>query len=298
MIFKIGLGTVQFGQDYGIANGRGKVPPGEVAQILDYARSARVECLDTAFNYGESEAVIGEYLEKYPGSFKVVSKFSSLGQVEGSLEESLQRLRVKELYGYLLHRFDDIKESPAAWENVVQLKKQGKIQKAGFSLYSPEELVFLLDKKIDFDIVQVPFSIFDRRFEEYFGILKKKKVEIQARSVFLQGLFFMDPDDLPVSLQGARPRLKELQQIAGDQKISIEALCLNFVALNPDIDKVLIGVDSLQQLENNIRALGLKNAVQGICGHLNGLKVEDEGILLPYKWGKRDVKTGAFSAKV
>jgi len=180
MISKISLGTVQFGQDYGIAN-RGKIPKSEVAQILDYAKSVGIECLDTAFNYGESELVIGEYLREHPGSFKIVSKFSSLEQVEEFLEKSLERLGVDELYGYLLHRFEDIKENGKNWNEMVSLRKLGKVKKIGFSLYSPEELAFLLDKKINFDIVQIPYSVFDRRFEQYFDILKNKKIELDRK---------------------------------------------------------------------------------------------------------------------
>lgn len=292
MISKISLGTVQFGQDYGIANVRGKVPKGEVAQILDYAKSVGIKCLDTAFNYGESELVIGEYLREHLGSFKIVSKLPSLGQVEEFLEKSLQRLGVKQLYGCLLHRFDDMIKNGDTWNEVIRLKKQGKVKKIGFSLYSPAELVFLLGKEINFDVVQIPYSVFDRRFEEYFDALKKKKIEIQARSIFLQGLFFMDSNDLPASLQGARSQLEGLRQIAQDQKISIEALCLNFVLLNPSVDKILIGVDSLKQLKNNIASLDLKASVKRVYGQLSKLRVEEEGILLPYKW---DVKNRALS---
>ena len=288
MISKISLGTVQFGQDYGIANIRGKVPKDEVTQILDYAKSAGIECLDTAFNYGESESVIGKYFKEHPGSFKIISKLSSLKGAQRSLEQSLQRLEVSELYGYLLHRFEDIKENADGWNEMIGLKKQGKVKKIGFSLYSPDELVFLLDKEISFDIVQVPYSVFDRRFEEYFDILRKKKIEIQVRSIFLQGLLFMNSNDLPASLEAARLPLEKLQRIAEDQKIFTEALCLNFVMLNPHIDTAVIGVDSLNQLKGNVASLNLKTDVKRLYNQLNKLRIEEENILLPYKWNLKN----------
>ena len=59
----------------------------------------------------------------------------------------------------------------------------------GCSLYEPTELLDLLEIGIVPDIVQVPYSILDRKFEPYFELLKEKGVEIHTRSVFLQGLY-------------------------------------------------------------------------------------------------------------
>lgn len=290
MISKISIGTVQFGQDYGIANARGKVSKNETAEILDYAKSVGIHCLDTAFAYGVSEFVIGEYLRGNPSGFKIVSKLPPLeqykpGKVEEFLEQSLQRMGIKRLYGYLLHRFNDILINGHIWDDLVRFKKNGKIEKIGFSLYSPDELVFLLSMGINFDMIQVPYSVFDRRFEKYFDLLNKKEIEIQVRSIFLQGLVFLSPDNLPVSLQAAKPQLEKLQEIAEDRKIPVEALCLDFVLLNPHIDKVVIGVDSLSQLKNNVASVDFVDSFQEVYGQLSRVKIEREDILLPYKWG-------------
>lgn len=289
MVSRLSLGTVQFGQDYGIANKNGKVPPGEAAEILDYAQSVGVDCLDTAFAYGESENVIGKYLREKPNNFKIVSKCPSLepyrpGKVEGFLEQSLGRLGIKKLYGYLLHRSSDIFINGDPWNELARFKKNGSVKKIGFSLYSPDELVSLLDRGIDFDIVQVPYSIFDRRFEKYFDLLKRNGKEIHVRSVFLQGLAFLSLNDLPVSLERAKPQLKNLRQIARERNITHEAICLNFVLINRHIDKVIIGVDSLAQVKSNVSSIGSLDNVREVYGQLSGIKVEQEDILLPYKW--------------
>ena len=52
---KVGLGTVQFGLDYGISNESGKTPQKEVHRILEFAISKGVDALDTAIAYGNSE---------------------------------------------------------------------------------------------------------------------------------------------------------------------------------------------------------------------------------------------------
>ncbi len=286
---KICLGTAQFGQDYGIANSLGKATKPQVADILNYAQSVGIFCLDTAWAYGDSESVIGECLRDKPGIFKIVSKLPSLGQyVPGKIAEffqqSLQRLGVHRLYGYLVHRFKDIVANEDIWKDLAMLKEEGKIEKVGVSLYSPDELVFLLDKEIKLDMVQIPYSIFDRRFEKYFEPLAKKGIAVHARSVFLQGVAFLNLDSLPVFLQEARPALANLQRIAHGEKIPAEALCLNFVLSNPAIDKVVIGVDSLAHLKNNVAAMNLLNKVRQIYSQLNSIEIEREEILLPYQW--------------
>jgi aryl-alcohol dehydrogenase-like predicted oxidoreductase len=57
---KIGLGTVQFGQAYGVSNTHGQVSPDEAARILSRAAQAGAMVLDTAANYGAAEAVLAE----------------------------------------------------------------------------------------------------------------------------------------------------------------------------------------------------------------------------------------------
>src|SRR5260370_40347080 len=104
------------------------------------------------------------------------------GKVESFLEVSLLRLGIKHLYGYLLHRCSDIFYNRELAIELSRLKRKGFVEKIGFSLYSPDELILLIDRGIDFDIIQVPYSIFDRRFEKYFDLLKKKGKEIQVRS--------------------------------------------------------------------------------------------------------------------
>lgn len=289
MISKIGLGTVQFGQDYGIANAKGQISKEEAFKILDYAKSVGIDCVDTASAYGVSEAIIGEYIKQKSNYFNVVSKLPSLeqhraGSVEKLLNQSMERIGVKSLYGYLVHKFNDVLIDDDIWRNLVHLKRSGFIEKIGFSLYSPDELVSLLDKETDFNIVQIPYSVFDRRFEDYFDVLQEKGVEVHVRSVFLQGLAFLNLNDLPVSFQQARPQLENLRRIAKERKIPVAALCLNFALLNPGIEKVIVGVDSLSHLKKNVASVDFMGRVKDVYAQLRKSEIEQEDVLLPYKW--------------
>jgi len=289
MIQKLAIGTAQFGTKYGIANKRGQIPKQEVFKILDYAYQFGVNTLDTAYIYGESEEIIGEFIYKSGKDFYVVSKLPDINgkessEINGHIIESLERLKTSKLYGYLIHKFDNYIQNGGIWEILMNLKKQGIVEKIGFSLYHPQELDILFDRKIKFDLIQLPYNIFDRRFERYFILLKDQNVEIHIRSIFLQGLFFLSPDDLPPKLKKAEKYLTQLQRLSKKYNLPINAICMNFVLTNPYIDKVLIGVDSLKQLEENIRAIDYYNKVENLKEMLSRLELNNEEILLPCRW--------------
>ena len=115
-------------------------------------------------------------------------------------------------------------------------------------------------------------------------LLRKKKITIYVRSVFLQGLVFMEPEALPGNLKKANNYLKILRNLAVENNISVNAVCLNFVLLNSYVDKVIMGVDSLKQLERNVDSIALIKKVKNIYKNLNILNIKDENILLPHKW--------------
>src|SRR5690625_7855413 len=99
---KIGLGTVQFGMEYGISNQSGQTPPNEVSAILASFRKKGGNLIDTAIAYGSSEIVLGN---EGVGEFSVISKFMPPARWGTSVEEqlafSLERLLVENLYCYM-----------------------------------------------------------------------------------------------------------------------------------------------------------------------------------------------------
>lgn len=291
MLDKIALGTVQFGIAYGISNKIGMVPEEEVAGILEYAHRKGINTLDTAYSYGETEKIIGEFISKSGKNFNIISKlpdlnFSDKADIEKHFFETLKKLQQQKIYGYLVHKFGNILKDKALLSKLESLKKKKLIQKIGASLYKTEELQYLLDNNMPFDMLQIPYSIFDRRFENYLGLLKKNNVEVHVRSVFLQGLVFLKPGNLPANLIDAGEYITKLQNLASGHGISISSLCLNFALLNTYIDKVIIGVDSLAHLKKNIEDTCLIEKVRNMRGVLNDLHIKDEDIILPYKWGK------------
>lgn len=283
---KLILGTVNFGIDYGISNKRGKIPKEEVKDILRFAYEKGIDILDTAYNYGNSEQVIGEIIKTEKLKFGIISKFPTKNKrnVLEVIEESLKRLNSNNIYGYMVHDFKSFLEYPEVWENIQKIKKQGKVEKIGFSLYTVKELKYILKNDYSFDIIQFPFSIFDQRFSGLLKKLKEKKVEIHIRSVFLQGLIYKNPEELEKRFIKIRSKMKRLHEVSKQKKIPLNAICINFVMLNKYIDKIVIGVENINNLKENVKFLEYRNNVKEIYHELVKLKEIDEKILLPYNW--------------
>ncbi len=283
---KLALGTAQFGLDYGINNESGKISNEEVFQILEFAVANGLDTLDTASAYGQSEEIIGQFVGKNSAGFKIISKISCSENREAKeeLAKSLGNLGMERIYACLVHKFSDFEQNQMLWQDLNNFKKGNIIKKIGFSIYKIEELEAILSSKVAFDILQVPYSIFDRRFERYFSLLRVAGVEICVRSVFLQGLAFKHPDDLSGSLTKIRGQLTKLRNLSAQFNLSITAICLNFALLNLNINKVIIGVDNFEHLRKCLDELEHMEKVKKICGDLAQLSIEDENIILPFNW--------------
>jgi len=198
--------------------------------------------------------------------------------------ESLTRLKTPSLYGYLFHDFSSYKKNPALLESLYKLRACGKIKKIGFSLYYPRELENLLMDKIEFDIVQIPLNIFDRRFLPYLDELSARKIEVHVRSIFLKGLVFKDLNLLPNYFDGLKPKLAQLKALSSKNNLPVGAICLNFAALIAAIKKIVIGVSTLENLKENIAYLELGEKAGKMLNMLDELKEDDENLILPVNW--------------
>ena len=273
---KLVLGTVQFGLQYGV-NSAGRPTQEAVKGILNEATKGGITTLDTSSAYGNSEEVLGESIAT-PEQFKIVSKYPKGETPVGEMfNSSLMRLKVDKLYGYLLHHFEVYKNNPKVWDEFVALKESGRVQKIGFSLYTPEELEFILNNDSPFDLIQVPFNIFDKKFLPYMKELHEKGVEIHVRSTFLQGLFFKDRNALPEKLLPMKKYLLQLDDFSKKTGLSISEIALNYNLQNPYIDGVLIGVDNVEQLQMNLNSV--KNTPIDI-----EIEVKEQELLNPVNW--------------
>lgn len=277
LVNKIGLGTVQFGLDYGISNKSGKTSIDEIKKILDIALSKGITILDTARSYGDAETVLGEC--NVSEKFKVVSKFisSDTETIDAQLQLSCEKLKTNHLYAYLAHRPVSIIKNKKEWDDLLELKEKGKVEKIGFSLNAVYEIEELLALNYSPDIIQVPYNYFDRRFEPTMIELKKQGCEIHTRSAFLQGLFFANTNELSVFFDEVKFQIKQLQDVYRNK---LPKMLLKYVLSKPFIDSTIIGVEHSVQLKENIEDLN-------DCEELpeNNFDIS-ENILMPSQWRK------------
>jgi aryl-alcohol dehydrogenase-like predicted oxidoreductase len=290
---KLALGTAQFGLNYGISNQGGQTPIQEVRRILELAKHAGIDTLDTAHLYGESETILGD-LHKLTRSFRVVTKTpilsgnsisdADIGIFNKALERSLNCLRRDSVTGILVHKANDLLaiNGERLYQWLVDMRSAGKTTKIGVSIYTPEQAIGLLDR-YDFDMLQAPLNLLDRRIMTTGLIdrLRARGMEIHVRSAFLQGLFFMHPSEIPESLAQARPFVEAIQQRAGDIGVSISALALSFLQRQSQVDRIVLGVDKAEQLATNLQAYATPIEDARV---FDGLACEDLSVIDPSTW--------------
>ena len=286
---KLILGTVQFGLDYGVNNTTGKPSKENIKSILDSAYNSGIQLLDTAEAYGDSQNKIGEYHNNSTNKFNVITKFSS--NVDGfslniieRVYNNLKILDVDKLYCYMFHSFNDFNKYFEKYrKDLLILKRDGIINNIGVSLYSNDEFESVLEFD-EITLIQLPFNLLDNNNKRG-NILKKakaKRIEIHTRSVFLQGLFFKNTSNLSIKIKPLRPYLNLLNDLC-DEEYKMNDLALNYVCNQNNIDKVLIGVDDVHQLESNILS-EKKNIEKELIENIEAINVKETKILNPSNW--------------
>lgn len=289
MLNKLVLGTANFGLNYGIANKK-KLTEKEISDILQAAKKYKMWGLDTAQGYGNAEQIIGRYIKD--SHFSIITKLSNKKyitetDVTREIKTSLSNLHVEKIDILLIHSFDNYqKYKETIVKGIYKLIKKGLVRQWGVSVYHINEVEQLLEDGNSNFAVEFPVNLFDRRFlvPGFIEKLKQKNCFLVGRSVFLQGLLMLQPDNLQGNLITVKKEIKKLIQLSRVHKIPVSAIALLFVLTQNSIDKVIIGVDSKEQLSQNIASVGYIERYKNVVKELDSLEVVDESIILPYKW--------------
>lgn len=259
---KIALGTAQFGLSYGIANHEGQISREDGKRILDLAAESGIDTIDTAIAYGDSELRLGKIGVR---SWRIISKLPVIPESCPDIQQwvteavcgSLQRLKIKKLNALLLHRPQQLfeKNGDSIYTILQSLKQDGVVDKIGVSIYDPSELDALCTR-FQFDLVQAPFNILDRRLIDsgWLVRLSDLDIELHVRSVFLQGLLLMSPFDRPGKFKSWEPLWSDWDRWLYLNGITPLQACLRYALSFPQISKVIVGVDSQKQLREIISA--------------------------------------------
>ena len=286
---KLALGTAQFGSSYGIVNQFGMVNFQNVKEIIELAREKKIDLIDTAIAYGDSEKAIGK---NNIFDFNVVTKLPPVPEntqdvkswVENKVNLSLSNLGLRNLYGLLIHNSESLtgNSGKELINSLNVIKSKGLVKKIGISIYDPYELDFLMHL-MKIDIVQVPFSIIDQRIETsgWLDKLYQAKVEVYARSVFLQGLLLLPQNNLPSKFNRWNYFWKKWHEWLNDNKLTALEATIKYALSIPKIKRVIVGVETKKQLKQITDVSGEK-----LPRIPSELSLEDTDLLCPFNWHK------------
>jgi len=272
-ISKITLGTAQLGLNYGISNIGGKPDFETSLKLIKFSYKNGITSFDTAPIYGNSEKILGAFISseaiKANHKLTIISKLSTVNIKEKitfdavykfirhQIIQSLKNLKSKNISFYLIHNASDIfLKDGIVIECLDHIKNEGLINHIGISVYHPDEVKAALNFK-EIDSIQIPINIFDQRCikTNLLKELSKKNYKIFARSIFLQGLFFINPKNLPTNLELAKKPLKKIKKISNQYQISIAKLAFLFIRDIPEITSLVFGAEKIEQIKENLEML-------------------------------------------
>ena len=258
---KIGLGTAQFGLDYGITNRAGRVRSEEVPRLLDLASRHGVDVLDTAPAYGASEGVLGQ---AGTAAFRIVTKTpkfgaagaaQAAGELVRTLERSLSRLRRQQVHGLLFHDPADLLGplGDTLWSEMERLQSEGLVERIGASFYEGSEIDEALSR-YPLGIVQLPFNALDARLVHGGQLtrLEQAGTEIHARSLFLQGLLLTE--DLAPQFRPIAAEVERLASAATEVGLTPVEGLLALAFRRTEISRFICGATNADELEQILAA--------------------------------------------
>lgn len=256
------LGTVQLGIDYGMVGSTKKPTQDAAFSVLDAAAKLGVNTWDTANNYGDSETVIGNWVAENRGPKpNIITKIGPLDHSsKAALRDDILRqtekcckdLQVDKLDMLMLHDFADYdKDRDVCTKVFADLKASGVIRTSAISAYSEHDYRVMADS--EFDAMQIPLNVFDWDKIENgeMDALKQAGKSVFTRSVYLQGLVFMDPQNLPEKMAFAKPTLEKYQALCKEFEVSPAVLALSYVLSIPAVTSVVLGCQNPEQVASN-----------------------------------------------
>jgi aryl-alcohol dehydrogenase-like predicted oxidoreductase len=253
------LGTVQLGLDYGIANSQGKPSSEQIEKIIQNALDCGINFFDTAQAYGSSEEALGKAFEKLKpeNDFFVISKLSpelnpkNKAEIEKAIEDSAAKFKSRAIWCMMLHRANWLEN----WKNglgwaLKEAKSKGLIKYIGSSVYTLEEAEASLDNP-DIDIIQLSCNFWDRKMEKA-GIFRKAAESDKLcfiRSIFLQGLLLMKPEEVKEKLPEAFEASRIWNKAANEIGVSLIELAASYPA---KLDcPLVVGAEKPEQIIEN-----------------------------------------------
>lgn len=257
MLPKIILGTANFGNPYGIANGGRLLALEESKLITRWTQVNGSNHFDTALAYGDAEKILGASLDQTLSPAVDTKLDAKSCQSRKSILEAAKKARDKlgvDLISTLYLHDEQLLQTASVTEVSAGLREVldvGLAKKIGVSAYSEAAVIACKKALPELSVFQVPENICDRRLfdSRHIQALAGDGNEFLVRSIFLQGLLLMDPGLLPPNLESAAPGLRSLMNYSRNYSVTVMELCLAYAFSIPWASGIVVGVTSLGQLQ-------------------------------------------------
>lgn len=281
---KIVLGSANINHVYGL--NKNEIKGKKFLELMNYVYQKGVKIIDTSPSYKNSEKVIGlskkkfEIISKIPKAPKNLKKDNLKNWIIKKIINSKKKTK-KKIYGILVQNAEILlsKNSDIIFSTLFNLKRKGYFNKIGISIYDFKTLELII-KKFNIDFVQLPYNVLDQRLsnKKIIKIIKKNKVEIHARSIFLQGLLTANKINLPKNLVKLEIALNKWRNWLKEKNVNPVHACLDFAINNKNIDKLVVGFNSKNNFEDILKFKKTKL-------NFNSFKLKiNQKLLDPRKW--------------
>jgi len=284
---KIILGSANFDQIYGIQ--KNFIKKSEIKKLFNFAIKNKIKTLDTSPLYNKSEEIIGslnnnrfKIISKIPKPPKNIKRENIKKWLKQNVNISLKNLKIKKFECLLLHNANSLlrKNGDEIYKGITNIKANGLTNKIGISIYDFNALDKIL-KKFKFNLIQVPFNILDQRLVKkgWLKKLKKRKIEVHARSIFLQGILLLKYNQLPKKLMKLSRHLMVWENWLKKNKFSSLQACLSFVLNHQQLDGIVVGCNSTNQLNQILKSKKIRGNFS-----LPSLNIKDKKLVDPREW--------------
>jgi hypothetical protein len=284
---KIILGSANFNQLYGIK--KNFIKKSEIKKLFDLALKNKIKTIDTSPLYDKSEKIIGllnnnrfKIISKIPKPPKNIKRENIKKWLKQSVMISLKNLKIKKFECLLLHNANSLlcKNGDEIYKGIRNMKINGFTSKIGVSIYDFNVLDQIL-RKFKFNLIQAPLNILDQRLVEkgWLKKLKKRKIEVHTRSIFLQGILLSKHNQLPKKLIKLSKKLMVWENWLKKNKFSSLQVCLSFVLNQRQLDGIVVGFNNTNQLNQILKLKQIKNNFS-----LPNLNIKDKKLIDPREW--------------
>lgn len=255
MINKIIIGTANFIKGYGVLSKHQSISKSEIANISKILIREIVCTFDTALSYGDVLSILPREIV---AKAKIICKFSvqdNFDEVYSQFRKKLEIYDLKNYVGILVHDIDvlDLGKKNELREFIKLLKEEKISEKVGVSVYTEDD-VSRFNQIMTPEIIQVPLSPINQTFntKKFINFVKKHSIEVHARSLFFQGLLFLE--SLPDDLNHLKQPWEKYVTLANKYDISKIELLLAWANSLKWIDHWVLGIFSARDLQEIIQS--------------------------------------------